>query len=66
MPLSLIPSLVQVDHVFATNLSSDGFARSDTHINSDEYRAVNDELIPYNLVPKVFGSVLTNTPKLKK
>ena len=58
--------LIQVDHLFATNLSSDGFENSDTHLNSDGYGTVNDEIFPSNLVPEVFGSVLADTPKLKK
>ena len=59
-------SLIQVDHILATNLTSDGFANSDTHLNSDGYGTVNDEIFPSNLVPEVFWSVLTDTPKLKK
>ena len=55
-----------LNQVLATNLNSDGFANSDTHLNSDGYRTVNDEILLSNLVPELFGSVLTYMPKLKK
>ena len=61
-----VQGLIQVDHILATNLSSDGFANSDAHVNSDGYGTVNDQIFPSNLVPELFGSALTDVPKLKK
>ena len=61
-----VQCLIHVDHILATNLISDGLANFDTDLNSDGYGTVNDEIFPSNLVPELFGSVLTDTPKLKK
>ena len=61
-----VEGLIQVDHISATNLSFDGFANSDTHLNSYGYGTINDEILPSNLVPELFRSVLTDMPKLTK
>ena len=37
-----------------------------TDLNSDGYGTVNDEILPSNLVPELFGSVFTDMPELKK